>query len=379
MVNEKRVVEEFLRLVQIDSPSLHERQIADYLKDKLTGLGLEVVEDDAGKAIGNTCDEQTGNLIAVLKGSLPHAPTLLFSAHMDTVEPGRGVKPLIKDGIISSDGTTVLGSDDKAGIAAILEAINILREENIPHGDIEIVLTVAEEIGLKGAKNLDYQRLKAKFAYVLDCDGPAGTIITRAPSQYRIKASIIGRAAHAGICPEEGINAIQVASEAIAKMKLGRLDDETTANIGVISGGKATNIIPDLVNVEGETRSVDPDKLEEETDKIIRILTGTAAEKGAQAKVEKELLYPRLKLEDDAPVVKMAAAAAVNICQNPVLIGTGGGSDANILNGYGLPTANLGIGMSKVHSTEEFITTENLVLNVRYLLEIIKIAAGGTF
>lgn len=379
MINKDRIVEEFLRLVQIDSPSLHERQLADYLKEKLTGMGLEVIEDDAGKAIGNTCDDQTGNLICTIKGSVSDAPTLLFSAHMDTVEPGRGVKPEIREGIIYSDGTTVLGSDDKAGICAIIEALTILQEQKIPHGDIEIVFTVAEEGGLRGAKNLDYKQLKSKMAFVLDCDGPAGTIITRAPSQYRIKASIFGKAAHAGLCPEEGINAIQVASEAIAKMKLGRLDDETTANIGVISGGKATNIIPDLVNIEGETRSIDPAKLEIETDKIIDILTQAAVEKGAQAKVEKELLYPRLKLEEDHPLIGIAVKAAANIGQQSVLVGTGGGSDANILNGYGIPTVNLGIGMSKVHSTEEFITIENLVLNVRYLLEIIKIGANYKF
>ncbi len=372
MINRDRIVEQFLRLVRIDSPSLHERQIADYLKHKLTQMGLEVTEDEAGQAIGNTCDEQTGNLIATLQGSVPGAPTVLFCAHMDTVEPGRGVKPMIKGDVIYSDGTTILGGDDKAGIAALLEVIRVLREQGIPHGDLEFVFTVAEECGLKGAKNLDYQRLKSRMGFVLDCDGKAGTIIIKAPSQYRIKASVIGKAAHAGISPEDGVNAIFVASTAISNMKLGRLDDETTANIGVITGGKATNIIPDLVNIEGETRSIDPAKLEEQTDLMVNILEQTARQMGAEARVEKELLYPRLKLDESAEVVGIAMKAAKNLGEQPLLVGTGGGSDANIINGYGIPTANLGIGMSKVHSTQEFITIDNLVLNARFILEIIK-------
>ncbi len=375
MVKRDRILEEFLQMVQIDSPSLHERKIADWLVQKMSAMGLDVIEDQAGKAIGNTCDEQTGNLIASLKGNLPEAPAVLFCAHMDTVEPGRGVKPVIRNNTVFSDGTTILGADDKAGIAAVLEVIRVLKEKEIPHGDLEVLFTVAEEGGLKGAKNLDYQRLRARIGYVLDGDGLAGTIIIKAPSQYRIKASIIGRAAHAGISPEEGINAILVASTAISKMKLGRIDEETTANIGVISGGTATNIIPDLVNIEGETRSIDPEKLAGQTDLMISILEQTAREMGAQARVEKELLYPRLDLNETDQAVKIAMTASGNIGREPVLVSTGGGSDANILNGFGIPTVNLGIGMNKVHSTGEFITVDNLVLNARYVLEIIRTAA----
>lgn len=378
MVNRDRIVDEFLRMVRIDSPSMHERDIADYLIKKMTGMGLDVKEDDAGKAIGNISGRVTGNLIATLKGKVQGAPTVLFSAHMDTVEPGRGVNPVIKDNVIYSDGNTILGSDDKAGIAAVLEAVEVIREEGLPHGDIEIVFTVYEEGGLRGAKNLDYDRLKAKFGFVLDCDGSAGTIITKAPSQYRITASIIGKAAHAGIKPEEGVNAIYVASTAISKMQLGRIDDETTANIGVIQGGKATNIIPELVNIEGETRSIDPDKLEQQTNLIIETLEQAAREMGAKAEVDKELLYPRLKLDESDTAVDLAVKAARALGLNPSLVSTGGGSDANIFNGFGIPTVNLGIGMSKVHSTEEFIKIDDLVLNARYVLEIIKAATAVT-
>lgn len=376
MVNRDRILDEFLRLVQIDSPSHHERDIADYLIKKLSAMGLEVIEDDAGKIIGNISGKETGNIIARLKGNVKDTPTLLFSAHMDTVEPGRGVKPVIRDNTVYSDGNTILGSDDKGGISAILEAVEVLREEGLPHGDLEIVLTVAEEGGLKGSKNLDYKSLKAKYGFVLDCDGSAGTIITKAPSQYRITASIIGKAAHAGIRPEEGVNAIYVASTAISKMTLGRIDEETTANIGVIQGGKATNIIPELVNIEGETRSIDPDKLEQQTSLIVNTLEEVAREMGAKAKVEKVLLYPRLKLEESDQAVELAVKAAEKLGLKPSLVSTGGGSDANIFNGFGIPTVNLGIGMSKVHTTEEFIRIEDLVLNAKYVLEIISSAAA---
>ena len=375
MVNRERILDEFLRLVRIDSPTMHEREIADYLKERMTGIGLSVYEDNAGEIFGSEHVKPAGNLIGTLKGSDPKAPAVLLCAHMDTVEPGRGVNPVVRDGAVYSDGTTILGSDDKAGVAAILEAVSVLKENKVSHGDLEIVFTVAEEGGLKGAKNLEYERLKAKFGYVLDCDGPAGTIITRAPAQYKIKSSIIGRAAHAGISPEEGINAIYIASKAISRMKLGRIDEETTANIGVISGGKATNIIPELVNIEGETRSIDPEKLDKQTAEIVSILETTAKEMGAQIKVEKDFLYPRLKLDESDQAVTIAAAAALAVGQQPVQVSTGGGSDANILNGYGIPTVNLGIGMCKVHSIEEFITIDNLVLNASYVVEIVKKAA----
>jgi tripeptide aminopeptidase len=374
MVNRNRILDEFLRLVQIDSPLLHERQIADYLIEKMSGMGLEVYEDGAGKAIGNVCDMQTGNLIACLKGNIPNTPVVLFCAHMDTVEPGRSVKPVIRDNCVYSDGTTILGADDKAGIAAILEAVLVLQEQNIPHGDVEIVFTVAEEGGLKGVKNLEHGRIRSRTAYVLDCDGEAGTIVTRAPAQYKIKASILGKAAHAGISPEEGINAIVVAAKAITRMELGRIDEETTANIGVISGGKATNIIPELVNIEGETRSIDPDKLEKQTDLIISIIEDTAREMGAKVVIEREFLYSNLRLNETDKAVEMAMKAARNLDREPVLVSTGGGSDANILNGFGIPTVNLGIGMCKVHSSEEFISIDNLILNAEYVLEIIRTA-----
>ncbi len=371
MINEERVLKEFIELVRIDSPTMHERAVADVLLRKLADLGLEVFEDNAGEALHT----DTGNIIGRLAGNVNSLPTVVFCAHMDTVEPGRGVQPVVKDGVVYSAGDTILGSDDKAGIVAILELLRVLQEQKLPHGDIEVVFTVAEEVGLKGVQNLDFGLLKAKMGFVLDCSGSAGTIITRAPAQYRIVATVFGKAAHAGISPEEGINAILVASKAIAKMELGRIDEETTANIGIIEGGKATNIIPDMVNIEGETRSINPAKLEAQTALMCRILEETAAEHNARVKISKEFLYPALQLTANDQVVQVAMTAARALNLEPQLVSTGGGSDANIFNDAGIPTANLGIGMCKVHSTDEYIPVRDLVLNARYLLEMMQVLA----
>lgn len=370
MVNKERLVDEFLELVRIYSPSRQERGIADLLKAKLTGLGLEVCEDKAGVAIGSG----TGNLIARLQATAGQAkPAIFFSAHMDTVEPGRDVEPVLAEGIISSKGETVLGGDDKAGIAAILEALRVIGKEGIPHGEIEVVFTVCEEVGLLGAANLDYGGLNSRMGFILDAAGPIGTIIVKGPAQVRIEASIIGKAAHAGVCPEEGISAIQVASKAISRMKLGRIDGETTANIGIIEGGKAINIIPELVNLKGEARSLKPAKLEAQARHMQETLEGVAAEAGAKTKVMTEHLYAHIDLTSESPAVQAAVRAAENLGIKAKLEATGGGSDANIFNGKGLAAVNLGIGMNQVHTTQETIAVEDLVNTARYLVEIIKV------
>ncbi|MBO8137797.1 MAG: M20/M25/M40 family metallo-hydrolase [Desulfotomaculum sp.] len=369
MINQERLVEEFVNLVKIDSPSGHEKEIAQYLKDKLTSLGLQVYEDDAGGKVGASA----GNIIATLPGN-SNGPMLLFSAHMDTVEPGRNINPVTKDGIIYSEGETVLGADDKAGIAAILEAVRIVKENDIKHGGLEVVFTIWEEGGLKGSKALDYSRIKSKMGYVLDSDGAPGTIITTAPAQNSIVAAIKGKAAHAGQCPENGINAIQVASRAISKMKLGRIDEETTANIGIIRGGKATNIVPDNTYLEGEARSLSLEKLEAQTNHMCQILQQEADAAGAEIEINVQKEYHTINLKEDDRVVKIAVEAARSLGLNPVLTSTGGGSDANIFNGKGIACANLGIAMNKVHTTEEFIKIDDLCKMALYVAEIIKTA-----
>ncbi|MDD4237814.1 MAG: M20/M25/M40 family metallo-hydrolase [Desulfotomaculaceae bacterium] len=369
MVNSERILNEFLELVQVDSVSGKERAIADLLKRKLSEIGLEVSEDSAGREVGS----DTGNIIGKLPGK-SGAPVLLLSAHMDTVEPGRGVKPVLDGGVVRSSGATVLGSDDKAGLVAILEVLRLVQEENLEHGGLEVVFTIWEEGGLFGSKNLDYKQLSAAAGFVLDSDGPPGTIVTRAPWQDQIGVTITGRSAHAGINPEAGVNAIMVASQAIAGMKIGRIDDETTSNIGIISGGKATNIVPDSVTIQGEARSLDPTKLAAQTAHICEAIKVTSDKFGAKARIVVDRVYEGFSLDEQALPVRLALSAAKNLELTPRLKNTGGGSDANIFNSKGIAAAVLGIGMNKVHTTEEFISLADLSGNVRYLLEIVRAA-----
>lgn len=370
MINQERLVNEFLELVSIDSVSGFERKIADILKVKLEKLGFEVYEDDAGKKI-NT---QAGNLIARLPANGGSGEPLMLCAHMDTVEPGRGVKPIVSEGIIKSSGDTVLGGDDKAGIAIIFEALRIIGENGIKHGGLEVVLTVFEEGGLRGAASLDAEKIISRIGYVLDSDGPPGTIVNQAPTQDRISITVMGKSAHAGICPEKGISAIEVAAHAIAEMKLGRIDGETTANIGIISGGKATNIVPDKVFIQGETRSLNGAKLKRQTDKIVGRAREAAAKYGARVDIKVENLYREFNIEEDSRAIKIAREAAARAGFPTRVESTGGGSDANMFNEKGISTVVLGIGMQNVHTTGEYIAIDSLVKGSSYIVEIIKTA-----
>ena len=292
---------------------------------------------------------------------------------MDTVKPGENVEPILVDGIIKSQGDTILGADDKAGITAILEMLRVIKEKNIEHGPIQVIFSIAEEIGLLGAKNLNPDNIKADFAFVLDSSGPSGHLVIEGPAQNQIEVVVTGKAAHAGMAPEEGVNAIQIAARAIARMKLGRIDQETTANIGIIKGGEATNIIPDKVWLEGEARSLKREKLDKQCQHMKECFQRATEELGGIFEIKIDQNYPEISLPDDSEVISIAKKAGENLKIPIVLEKTGGGSDANILNGYGLPTLNMGVGMEKVHTTDEFITVENLVNNVRYLVEIVKI------
>jgi len=373
MVDEKRLVEGFMELARIDSVSKEEKDLADYLLKKLKKLGLEVIVDQAGEKIKSN----SGNIIARLKGNTNNAIPIMFSAHMDTVVPGKNIKPICDEEKIVSDGKTILGADDKAAIAALLEALYIIRENDIPHGDIEILFTICEEIGLKGAKNLDISDLKAQIGFVLDAEGSVGNIITTAPSQNYLEIIIYGKSAHAGANPEEGINAIQVAGYALSRMKLGRIDEETTSNIGIISGGRATNIVPDVVRLKGEVRSRNEEKLKKYTEQIKKVSENTAQEFKAKAVVKINKEYYSYNLSPDEQVVNIATKAAKNIGLQPLLYPSGGGSDANVFNKNGIPSVALAVGMEKVHTVEEYILIKDLKNTAEYILSIINIVASG--
>lgn len=373
MVNEKRLVESFMELVKIDSISREERKLADFLIEKLEDLGLEVIVDQAGEKVKSNC----GNIIARFKGNIKEVTPIMFSAHMDTVVPGKNIEPVCEGDKILSSGKTILGADDKAAIAALLEALHIIKEDNISCGDIEIVFTICEEMGLHGAKNLDISDLNAQMAFVLDSGGQVGEIISAAPSQNSLKIIIHGKSAHAGSNPEEGINAIQVAGFALSRMKLGRIDEETTTNIGIISGGKATNIIPDEVILEGEVRSRNEEKLEKYTKILKQVVEDTAQEFKAKAEVIINREFYCYNLSTDDRVVKIAIKAAKDMGLEPQLHPSGGGSDANVFNKKGFPAVDLAIGMEKVHTVDEYILVKNLKNTVEYVLSIINTVVSG--
>ncbi len=361
MINEQRLVKTFLDLVAIDSPSGEEGVISKDLVRRFSALGGEVETDEQH------------NLIARFAGS-NSGDWLILSAHMDTVGKDRGIKPQIRDGIIYSDGTTILGGDDKSGVAAILEMIASVREDDLPHPPLEAVISVSEEVGLQGARILDKSRLRAKRGYVLDSGGPSGVVVTSAPSQDSLEIKVHGRTAHAGSEPENGINAIRVASQAIAAMPLGRIDAETTANIGLIQGGVATNIVPDYVYIKGEARSRDDEKLAAQTAAMALAFQEAAEQNGARVELKIKRMYTTYKLSDDHPVVAAAVAAIKKLGWVPIIKSSGGGTDANIYSEHGIHCAILSTGMADVHTPNEHIAIADMT-NVALLLQEIVTAA----
>ncbi|MHB1654081.1 MAG: M20/M25/M40 family metallo-hydrolase [Desulfitobacteriaceae bacterium] len=373
MIRSERALAEFFELVRINSPTRGEREVADFLKKRLANLNMEVTEDEAGMAIGGNC----GNVLAYMKGNVLGTPILLLSAHMDCVEPCSNVEPVLKDGIITSAGQTVLGADDKSGVVAIMEALRTLKEQEIPHGDIQVVFTVAEEGGLNGSRNLDRSLLKADLGYVLDSGGKPGEIILRAPGQDRINVTIHGKAAHAGAAPEAGISAIMVAAKALSTMRTGRIDAETTANIGTIQGGRATNIVADRVEITCESRSRELEKLEKQTAHMCEAFKLAARESGAQAEIDVQRAYEPYALAEDSTVVVFAAQAARSVGLVAKFKESGGGSDAHFYNRYGVLCAVLGTGMQKVHTNDEYIREEDLYGSAELVLEIIQVVAAA--
>ncbi|GAM16296.1 tripeptidase T [Mesobacillus selenatarsenatis] len=356
MINNERLLNEFLELVQIDSETKYETEIARVLKKKFEDLGVEVFEDDTTAQTGHGA----GNLICTLQGTKEGVDTIYFTSHMDTVVPARGVKPSIKDGYVVTDGTTILGADDKTGLAVMLETIRVLKEQSIPHGTIQFIITVGEESGLVGAKALDSSLVKAKYGYALDSDGKVGNIIVAAPTQAKVAAVIHGKTAHAGVAPEKGVSAITIAAKAVARMPLGRIDEETTANIGRFQGGTQTNIVCDHVEILAEARSLIPEKMEAQVAKMKAAFESAAQEMGGKADVDVQVMYPGFKFGEGDLVVELAKKAAAKIGRSSELLHSGGGSDANVIAGFGIPTVNLAVGYEEIHTTNERMPIEEL-------------------
>jgi len=367
-INSERLAQLFTALCTIDSPSGEESRLAVFLKELFAQEFPEAVifEDSSAPTTGSDAN----NLVIHFKGNLPGEP-IFFNCHLDTVEPSRGVKVLREGTRFSSAGDTVLGGDDKAGIAILIESIRAIREEGLSHLSFDLVFTTCEEIGLRGAKALDLSLLRAREGYALDSSG-VDLLIIGAPAANHFHFTVTGAAAHAGLHPERGINAIQLAARCLADLPLGRLDEESTANIGRITGGTATNIIPERVLVEGEVRSHSPEKLAAFSQQIKDTIQaaidhwspGPGAQLGAgvRPRLDFQLAqeYPAMHLDRTASVLRRVDKAAALLQREIRYERAGGGSDANIFNGKGLATAIIGIGMDHVHSTEETIDLQDM-------------------
>lgn len=370
-VNETRLVETFLAMVRQNTPPRQEKAASEIGHRILMELGFECEYDDAGEKVGGNI----GNLIAFKKGTIPEAPTIFFSSHFDTVEATPGLEPMVDGDIIRSNGKTILGADDISGMAPILEAMRILDEQKIPHGDIQLLLTICEEIGLVGAKHMDPSRIKAQFGYVLDAGPPVGSLVYSAPTQDIFEVWIHGKPAHAGAQPEDGVSAILVAARAMARMKLGRIDHETTANVGTISGGTATNIIPAECYLKCEARSRNQAKLDKQRAHMMACFEEEATSAGITVEFKSENAYQMYELEMEDPVLTVGMAAAERIGLEPLLRVTGGGADANIFNAVGVPTTVLGCGMENIHRHDEFVRISDMVKSTQFVVSIVQTAA----
>ena len=346
MINEQRLLAEFLKLVSFDSESLHEGPIRDHLKQRLTELGLEVREDDAAARLGS----EAGNLYARLDGT---GESVLFSAHMDTVSPGRGKRAVVEDGTVRSDGTTVLGADDCAGLAAILEALTVLRERDLPHPPIELLFTVAEELYGQGSVLFDYARLTSGAAYVLDLSGPVGRAAVCAPTILRLDIAVRGRAAHAGFCPERGVNALRIAASALAEIPTGRVAEDTTVNFGVISGGTGVNVVPEEVRISGEIRSLRHERAVEKSEGVAGVFREKARALGGDAEITVTEQVRAYRIGSRDPVVRRFERAAEAMGLEPRQVTTFGGSDNNHFVRHGIRGIVLACGMNEVHSVRE--------------------------
>ena len=355
MTERSRTLDTFLTLVTTDTQTRKEGRMADLLQERLEAMGFTVRRDDAGQRIGG----ETGNIIARRKGNRGSAP-LCLCAHMDRVSPGTGIKPQIKDGVITSDGSTILGADDAAGLTAILEGIRRAIEQGVDMPDLEVVFTIAEEGGLNGSKNLDFSQLSAREAYIIDSSTPVGSIITKAPAQTKVTYRVIGKAAHGGVEPEKGISALVVAAHALTRMKLGRIDEETTANLGIAQGGTATNIVMETFEMRGDVRSLVTEKMEAQIRHMTEVFEQTAAEFGARVEADIQFAYGPVNLSENDTVVQRASAAIRRVGLTPSLRATGGGSDANIFNTKGVTACNLGTGYRGAHSLQESIEIAEL-------------------
>jgi len=368
-VTSTETLELFLELAAITSPPGEERPVADVVARYLRDLALEVEEDDAGARIG----ANAGNLLCRVPGRGSGTP-LFLCAHLDTVPPQGPVEPVVEDGVVRNGAGTILGADNKAAVAAMLVAARRIVAENRAHAGIELLFTPKEEVGLLGAGAFDHTRLEARLGYVYDQAAPIGEIVLGAPTQISIAARFHGRAAHAGMYPEEGRSAIAAASRAIADLRLGRVDEESSANVGLIRGGSARNIVPEWCSFDAEVRSHDAARAAELAQEVVDACTFAAGVEDCQVETQVEETYRAYRFRRDDEVVRLAVAALERVGCEPTFALSGGGADANVFNERGLPCLNLANGMTDIHTPDERIAVADLERMVDVTLALLDAA-----
>jgi tripeptide aminopeptidase len=366
----ERLLADFIRLCEIESPSQSERNVAQAVRADLEQLGLQVTEDDTAKDTGS----DTGNLLARIEGP-PDCRTILLCAHLDTVPLAGPVEVHEENGLLTNRHEAILGADNKAAVATILAAARRLTAKGTPPVSVEILFTTCEEHALAGAKAFDPAKLSSEFGYVFDHASPIGELITASPTYYRLEADFRGQAAHAGIRPEAGHNAIAAAAKAIAAMQIGRLDDQTTANVGQIQGGTAANVVAERCQVVLETRSLDDARAGEVVSSMVDAVTEAASDTECDVETSVERLFRGYKLARSAPVVEVAAEALRKTGTEPVYINTGGGSDANALIAADLPVLNVANGTERNHQPDESVTVDALEQMLDVTLAIVAASA----
>lgn len=361
MISEERIREIFTELAAIDSESFSEKEIGENVIKRLRELGLDVITDGSTDlAFLQAHPDSFPNIFGRLKGNIQGEP-VLFAAHLDTVAPGKGKQAVVSDdGVIHSAGDTVLGADDLCGIAAILEALTVIRENGLEHPDIEVLITTAEEPHCEGSRFFNFGLIKARNAYVLDLTGLIGTAAVSAPGILSYTVDIRGKAAHAGFAPEEGINALTIAAESLTQIPVGRIDEQTTVNIGRIEGGTAVNIVPERIRLTGEVRSLDHARAVRRTEEILRLFEENARKAGGIAHCRSTEHVRAYRIDETDPVVERYQKACASEKIESRLMTTLGGSDANRLNAAGIHSIVIANGMQNVHSTAEYTRLDDI-------------------
>jgi tripeptide aminopeptidase len=365
-------LELFLDLAAMATPPGEERPVADRITAELRSLGLSVDEDGAGAAIGSTA----GNLYVHLEPNTPGTP-LFLCAHMDTVPPTGPIEPEVEDGVVRNAAGTILGADNKSAVVAMVETARRVVERRIPHAGLELLFTPKEEVGLRGAQAFDCDRLQARVGYVYDQAGPIGEVILGAPHSMVLEIAFCGRSAHAGMAPEEGRSAIAAAARAVADMRLGRLDEETSANVGTVQGGVARNIVPDRCVLSAEARSHDEGKLTDVVQEMLDACSFAASLTGCDVETKVERGFHGYRFAKGDEPVRLADAALRRAGREPTYALSGGGADANVFNARGLACVNLANGMAEIHTPHEHIAVADLDAMVDVTLALLEEARAA--